>query len=221
MTRQEVQLKVIEYEDSFPVENYRMYDWNVWPLLRSTTAYNALMPASKKTGARSIFTRITRHQALKSAPIARDIYRTTACYLLKRKLKKSLDSDSDNNSSLLSAGKDIVLLTLSGRRQKHQDCLYEIYTDPLVEHFRKKDVNTVVWEKGEELTPRCNSSAWISRRGSVRPGRASGRPPAATSTRRPSFSSVRPLAWNWNSRSPAMSARLLSITRRRSARTSS
>ena len=161
--RREVLMKVIEYENKFPVENYRTYDWNVWPLLRITTAFNALVPVSKRANPRCTLTRLFRYQTLESIPLARDIYHAASGIILKNRLERSLASDSGKNSSLLSAGKDIILLTLSGRRQKHQGCLYEIYTDPLVDLFRKKGMKTVVWEKGEELAPRCHPSAWISR----------------------------------------------------------
>lgn len=164
MNREEVKKAVTDHENRFPVENYRIYDWNAWPLLRSVTAHKTLIPASRKKHSRNSLSGNAGVQHLIALPGVRDIYRAIASRSLNKRLEQILATDSKHNSAPFSSGKDIVFITLSERRQKHHQCLYEIYTDPLVDYFNRRDITTAVWEKGAELTPRCNSSTWISKR---------------------------------------------------------
>jgi hypothetical protein len=160
------------FEMSHPVEEYRFYDWNVWPLLRVIIGYPALeyhqkqdgpvnpavMEPTRKFDAKKLIQRIplVGHAAL-------SVWRMQKILKRRKMLQRLLELDPKHNDDVLATGREIVVLTLSGRRQKLDSGLYEIYADPLVECFTEMGIPILVWERFEERWPRCHPSAWITR----------------------------------------------------------
>jgi hypothetical protein len=144
------------YEQTHAIEHYRCYDWNVWPLLRIATSYEAL--AQQRIG----FGKRLRSLLHMSRPAWR----------LRRWINRHRESalgetfaniDVANRQSPPAAGHAVVVLTLSDRRQRLGDALYEIYADPLAEAFERRNVFPLIWERGVERWPRNRPSAWVSR----------------------------------------------------------
>jgi hypothetical protein len=167
-TREEVTEIMAAYEIEHSVDEYFFYDWNVWPLLRVITAYEALWPNTRPAPADepAPIRQSTLKAALKKVPFVSAI----ADHALKRlalrrqlaDLAETLRVDPEKNDSPC-ARRDVLLLTLSGRRQHNGKCLYEIYADPIAESFKEMGASTLIWERKKERFPRCHPSAWISR----------------------------------------------------------
>jgi hypothetical protein len=162
------------YERSHPVEEYRFFDWNVWPLLREDTTMvsatyffgqeaSGCLPWKKR-----IRKLLQRNPLLISADRCFSYVRSLQ---KKRRIERTWDQDwevlsaldPEHNDNHIAPGRDVVILTLSERRLRTDHGLYEVYADPLVELFNKWGVSNLVWERGEERGPRCLPSAWTSR----------------------------------------------------------
>jgi hypothetical protein len=172
MTNLEIIEAVRRFEESHPVEDYRFFDWNVWPLIREETAIFAMMPpAAQQEGASSWRARLrdqleTRRglrplaRCLGGLRSAQEKWQTERTWAGDRQRLSQLDPQG--NDSHLSPDRDVVILTISGRRLPSEHGLYEIYADPLVECLERQGVSSLVWERGEPRFPRCRPSAWIS-----------------------------------------------------------
>ncbi|GFE58482.1 hypothetical protein [Geobacter sp. AOG1] len=182
-TREELAQLITTFESDHPVETYRCYDWHVWPLIRVQTHYAALKSAAHPIA--PIVSQPTNDTAsgikdlLMRVPLLPRVVRRIWAIGHKRQAvavdtskedrpreqewERLLAADQEHNDVHTAAGRDVVILTLSGRRQQTESGLYEIYSDPLVEFFHDQGVSTLVWEVDEERWPRCTRSAWVTR----------------------------------------------------------
>jgi|GEM_PF-6443605 len=161
MTHKEIIELFIQYEKDNPVEAYRCYDWNVWPLLRITTSYDLLLQSQPHGIVQ--FAKKYSKELLKQSRLLWRFNRFAKTLQGQRDRAKILTIDSNKNQNLLEQDSDVVILTFSGRRQQIGSCLYEIYADPLSEYFEERGVSTLIWERSKERWPRCSPSVWISR----------------------------------------------------------
>lgn len=169
--------KIIElasdYENTHPVEDYRFYDWNVWPLIREEATLSAMTPPFSQDGiCRHYF--IVLKDYLKLVPFLESIviallkvfFRIQKWMVARTWFKfrqTDFENDSHHNDYYLASDRDVLIFTFSERRVESDVGLYEIYADPLVEIFQNMGVSTLVWERGEERYPRYSNTAWISR----------------------------------------------------------
>lgn len=156
LTYKEIIEIAVKYETVHPVDEYQFFDWNVWPLIRTDTILSALL-APRFQQQPTIKNFLKRSQLLKYA------VQTFKSRLKVHERVKLWKLDPEHNDNHLATDRDVVFLTLSQRRISFDQGLYEIYTDPLVEILNKLEVSTLVWEAGEERTPRYHPSAWVSR----------------------------------------------------------
>jgi hypothetical protein len=171
MTNQEVIDIATQYETTHPVEDYRFYDWNVWPLIREKTTLDAMVPDHS---ASSIYQKYFRQLLLKHFHFIRKIrssFNFTIYFkrnfirdhIWQKKWEKILAHDTSKNDYHLSSDKDAIIFTLSERRIQSMNGLYEIYADPLIEIMQNLGVSVTAWERGDERYPRASPSAWVSR----------------------------------------------------------
>ncbi|GFO55607.1 hypothetical protein GMSM_26140 [Geomonas sp. Red276] len=153
------------YEIANPIEQYRFYDWNAWPLLRVIAGYLAV---ARQSGTGDGPEGVDLRKAIASIPFlgaaAVSLNRRLKALRLNRELASLREVDAPHQDELLAPGREVVILTISGRRQEMGGGLYEIYADPLAECLEAMGVPTLVWERLEERWPRCRRSAWITRR---------------------------------------------------------
>lgn len=172
MTLEELTQVTASYEMEQPVHEYRCYDWNVWPLLRTTIlnrAWDSVQHqdyrADKVSGAKRAWTGFKKLAV--AAPFAGDAALYAGRLLAMRRARKACralqDLDPEQSECVVAGGRDVVVLASSQRRQWLEGSLYEIYSDPLVETLQGLGLSTLVWERGEERWPRTRPSAWISR----------------------------------------------------------
>lgn len=159
MEHGEITKLLSRYELGHDIDAYRIYDWNVWPLLRVYVAMEAINQEARQYG----YGQRLLENLLRQSPMAWRAVRFVKNYKIQMGREKYFLLDRGNNQSIASPDNEVILLTLSGRRLRLGQCLYEIYSDPLVESFHERGVKTLTWERGEELWPRCYPSAWISR----------------------------------------------------------
>ncbi|MCM0083486.1 hypothetical protein L4X63_18020 [Geomonas sp. Red32] len=172
MTNREIIETVRAFEMTHPVESYRFFDWNVWPLIREETLIVAMMPprVAAPTGSWGAVVRDFLHGhrhlrpltrmlgSLRARQSRREMERTWA-----REWDSLLALDPSHNDDPVAPGREVVLFTLSGRRVQTREGLYEIYADPLVEYLDRKGVSSLLWERGVPRHPRRYRSAWVSR----------------------------------------------------------
>lgn len=163
-----------QYERNHPVEKYRFYDWNVWPLIREETTLSAMTAQpfphiGKRKNHTKVFKEFLKQflflkfiisTCIEVAVYAQNSWRTRSWH---KDWTRILKCDPRNNDNHLASDRDVLILTLSDRRLQSTQGFYEIFADPLVETFHKMGVSTIVWERGEERYPRSRPSAWISR----------------------------------------------------------
>lgn len=164
-SKEELTSLMQEYEATHHVDEYVVDDWHVWPLLRLTLCMGWL-----PIKAPSVFTaqkKVTSTPYMYIRKLANQAYGWLKYQSYTQNLKHlvSLERKYDpEHTDQHDAKRDVVLLTLSDRRIKLNDSLYEIYSDPFIEILKDIGVSTLVWEQGLPRYPRHSSSAWISRR---------------------------------------------------------
>jgi hypothetical protein len=172
MTLEELTQLMACYEAEHPVEDYRFYDWNVWPLLRTTildTAWDSFHHQDYRFKAPSAAARFRSRlkKLIVDTPVAGNaalyLGRVLAIRKAQMACKELQDLDAERSESVVASGRDVVILSFSHRRQPVKNSLYEVYADPLVETLNALGVSALVWERCEERWPRCLPSAWISR----------------------------------------------------------
>jgi len=168
MLREDIISKLIEYENSHPVNDYSYLDWNCWPLLRIISSFQLNQYAQKESsGLRS---RVIRHLRQKITDThflgsgLHKLYNKELTRRTGRELETVLRNDLRHSDRPDDPEKDIVILTQSGRRTRLGENLFDIYSDPLVINFRNKGLSILVWEQGAEYWPRYSNSAWITKR---------------------------------------------------------
>jgi len=168
MLREDIISSFIEYEKSHPVNDYNCLDWNCWPLLRIISSYQLNQRAQKDTSVLRSRVLGDLRQIITDTPLLGSglhrLYHKQLTRRTARDLEAVLRNDPRHSDSPDDPGKDIVILTQSGRRTRLGENLFDIYSDPLVINFRNKGQSTLVWEQGAEYWPRYSNSAWITKR---------------------------------------------------------
>lgn len=172
LTNKQIIELATHYENTHAVEDYRFYDWNVWPLIREETTLSAMSPSFSQGGTCKRYFNVLK-SCLKQLPFLKSIVSVLiGVVTFPRKLRMTrswqkdwqavLECDPSHNDNYLASDRDVLVFTFSERRMQSDQGLYEIYSDPLVESLNKMGVTTLVWERGDERYPRYSPSAWVS-----------------------------------------------------------
>lgn len=132
---------MLEFESAHRVESYTLQGLNIWPYLRTNTAWRRL----NETGIRIAPNRMVH---------TRDRLVRYSRFWLK---------DRSKNSSNNAGHADVAIVTHTNRRERIGGVYWHALADPLALEFEKRGVKTRIYEQGPAKWPRARPSKWVSR----------------------------------------------------------
>ncbi len=161
MKREEITELMADFERTHPVEEWKVFDWHVWPLVRNRIAFSLYgKPSSSQHDSNNGDFYNLIKEVLRKSPGGRFLRDIASRVNLARKRLMARGLDSQLLPPAYPA--DVVTITPASRRVIVDGAYYDPYGDPIASLADELGLTALTWERGKPISRRAHPACSLT-----------------------------------------------------------